>query len=208
MWLRGGRRGAGASAQAKPLQHCTVPYAACISWVLRQIRSLSMLTGPSAYQTHEAARTLTAGNLLGGHYGAPSMMRGAHTSAEPVRRMRRHDPPIGEVVPSSKWFLVNVGLPRTGTTSFQMACESIGLNTIHSWNPPGRTQPEHKRDHWYVRALLRDAAQCTTSKRTIGLPAPPSYTSRRRMRSIRASAQVPRALPQGTGGHAGPAFEL
>jgi hypothetical protein len=63
--------------------------------------------------------------------------------------MRRRDPPISHVVPHSKWFLVNVGLPRTGTTSFQMACESVGLNTIHSWNPPGRTQPEHKRDYWY-----------------------------------------------------------
>lgn len=71
-----------------------------------------------------------------------------HQHAAP-RRLRRVDPPLLHVVPSSKRFLVNVGLPRTGTTSFQMACESIGLRTVHSWNPPGRTKPEHYRDHWY-----------------------------------------------------------
>lgn len=64
-------------------------------------------------------------------------------------RMRRVDPPIANVTPSAKRFIFNVGLPRTGTTSFQMAAESIGLRVIHSWNPPGKTRPEHYRDHWY-----------------------------------------------------------
>ena len=57
---------------------------------------------------------------------------GAHQIA---LRMRRVDPPIANVTPSAKRYIFNVGLPRTGTTSFQMAAESIGLRVVHSWNP-------------------------------------------------------------------------
>ena len=34
---------------------------------------------------------------------------------------------------SERAFLVNVGLPRTGTTSFHLAAQRIGLNSLHPW---------------------------------------------------------------------------
>ena len=51
-------------------------------------------------------------------------------------------------------FIVNVGLPRTGTTSFSAACNLLGLRVMHSWpSPGGRAHSESWRDRW-----LRDAA--------------------------------------------------
>lgn len=61
--------------------------------------------------------------------------------------------PAGNVTPSSKAFLVNAGLPRTGTTSFAEAATKLGLRVLHSWNA-GR-QSEQKRDMFY-RKHFRD----------------------------------------------------
>jgi hypothetical protein len=62
----------------------------------------------------------------------------------------RHEAPLHNVTPHAHHFVVNVGLPRTGTTSFALACKAIGLRTVHSWSPPGgRGRSEHSRDYWW-----------------------------------------------------------
>lgn len=66
--------------------------------------------------------------------------------------MLREEPAILDVAPSPKAFLVNVGLPRTGTTSFALAARSLGLRVLHSWNSAvfhGKRASEHTRDHWW-----------------------------------------------------------
>ena len=66
--------------------------------------------------------------------------------------MLRVDRPIEGVVPHPKPFLVNVGLPRTGTMSFTIAARAVGLRVLHSWNTPafhGKRASEHTRDHWW-----------------------------------------------------------
>ena len=46
-------------------------------------------------------------------------------------------------------FLLNAGLPRTGTTSFSRACRLAGLRALHSWEPSKPLGNEDQRDRWW-----------------------------------------------------------
>ena len=55
-------------------------------------------------------------------------------------------------------FILNAGLPRTGTTSFAAACRLAGLSTLHSWEPRKPVGGEDGRNQWwraeYEKVLL------------------------------------------------------
>jgi hypothetical protein len=70
-------------------------------------------------------------------------------SRRPLTRAERIGP---DLVPHPHRFIVNLGLPRSGTTSFAAACQSIGLRVLHSWNDPafhGKRASEDTRDYWW-----------------------------------------------------------
>ena len=46
-------------------------------------------------------------------------------------------------------FIVNAGLPRTGTTSFSAATRLVGMQALHSWEPHQPLGTEDRRDRWW-----------------------------------------------------------
>ena len=46
-------------------------------------------------------------------------------------------------------FVLNAGLPRTGTTSFSLATRMAGMHALHSWEPQHPLGTEDRRDRWW-----------------------------------------------------------